>query len=428
MERKARKLLLIVCCIFGGLILINIGKKIIVNYLFSHYKPPAVTVSVAKVRNIKSHTQINTVGTFVAINGVEINSQVSGIITKIYFQSGQFINKGEKLLDLDDTVEVADFKLNQANLTLQAAEFKRQKELQAQNATSLANLDSAQAKLLEAQARVEKIEALIKQKHITAPFSGFLGVRKVNIGEFLKPGETSIVSLQTLDPIYLKFFIPEHLINKIKIDKPIAFAVEQYSNKKFFGKITAINSISDKNTHSIEVQAKVANCQILDNKNPPLKCSTKGHKNNKISKYFFIPGSFANVFINAESKKNALAVPSTAISHSVSGDSIFIIEKLPKKNLKKEADRFIAKKIYVTTGARVGLETIIKPLAKLAADKKSAQQVVDAIKFKKRSNRQFLKAGLLVVNSGEFKLEDGSEVSINNDIPLPKLSLTQLGY
>lgn len=414
MDKRTKKLTIIVSVIFGSIILINIAKKIIVNYLFSHYTPPAVTVSSAIAKITEYHPYINSVGSFVAVNGIDVGSQSPGIITKIRFKSGQYISKGSSLIDLEDSIEQADLKLNQSDLSLQEAEFKRQKELQAHNATSLSNLDRAQAKLLESQARVEKALALIKQKHITAPFSGFLGIRQVDLGQYIKPGETSIVTLQSLDPILLKFSIPEHLINKIKINQLINFSVEQYPKKEFVGKIIAINSKSNKDTHNIEIQAKVANCPvdflthqtqsnikiIKNNNSNTIECSTKANKKNKITNYAFIPGTFASVKIAQKLADNNIIVPSTAISYSMYGDSIFIIEKLPPKNSKDIRDKFIVKKVYVKTGGQQDNYTIIK---------------------------KGLKDGQLVVSSGEFKLQDGNEVAINNDISLPNLTITKLG-
>lgn len=405
MDKKTRKLAIIVGAIFGSIIVFNLAKKIIVSFLFAHYTPPAITVSSSVAQKTDYHPYINSVGNFVAVNGVEIGSQIPGIITKIHFKSGQYIKKGKKLVDLDDSVEQADLKLNQSDLSLQEVEFKRQKELQEHNATSLSSLDRARANLQESQARVEKTLALINQKHIKAPFSGFIGIRKVDLGEYIRPGETSIVSLQSLDPIYLKFSIPEHLINKVKLNQSINFSVEQYPNAIFIGKISAINSRSDKNTHNVEIQATIENCpanyissSIKNSKiNIPtvVKCSTLNNKKNKVKNYAFIPGSFASVKIEQSSPKNTILIPSTAISYSIYGDSVFVIEKVTQKN----KDKLIVKKVYVTTAGQHDNNTIIK---------------------------KGLKDGQIIVSSGEFKLQDGNEVAINNQISLPSLNLTKL--
>jgi len=402
MDKRTKKLTIIVSAIFGGIIAFNFTKKIIVNYLFTHYVPPATTVSSAVAKSIKYSPFINSIGSFVAINGVELGSQIPGVITKIHFKSGQFITKNSNIIEIDDSVERADLKLTQSNLSLQEAEYKRQLELQKHNATSLSNLDRAKAKLLESQARVEKILAIIKQKHITAPFSGFLGIRKVDLGEYIRPGETSIVSLQSFDPIYLEFSIPEHLLNKVEIFQKIYFTTEQYPNTTFTGKITAINSMSDKNTHNVEIQATVANCPVSTLEIPHskiVKCSTKDNKRNKISNYTFIPGAFASIKIKQKSTKRSIVIPSTAISYSVNGKSVFIIEKLPQ--LKANEERFIVKKTYVKTGGQQDNYTIIK---------------------------KGLNEGQVVVSSGEFKLQDGNEVTINNKTLLPNLNLSKIGH
>ncbi len=240
---------------------------------------------------------------------------------------------------------------------------------------------------------------------MTAPFSGFLGIRQVDLGEYIKPGETNIVSLQSLDPIFLKFFIPEHLLNKVRINQLINFSVEQYPNKTFVGRITAINSKSDKNTHNVEIQAKVENCPIdkllgADNNVSIIKCSSKANKRNKINNYTFMPGTFASVKIEQKLAKNNIVVPSTAISYSMYGDSVFVIEKMAQKNNKHSIDRFIVKKVYVTTGAQQENYTIIK---------------------------KGLSEGQIIVSSGEFKLQDGNEIAINNEITLPTLNIAKIG-
>lgn len=410
-NKLTRTLSIIFGVIFGGIIIFNIAKKIIINYLFTHYVPPAISVSSDTVKTLNYHPLITAFGNFVAANGIEVGTTQPGIISKIHFRSGQYINKGAPLIDLEDAAELADLKLYQADLVLQQAEFKRQKELQLHNATALANVDKAQANLLQAQARVDKVSAILKQKHITAPFAGFLGIRHVDLGEYIKPGETSIVSLQSLDPIYLRFFIPEHLLNKLQVNQPINFSVEEYPKFNFVGKISAISSKSDENTHNIEVQAIVANCpsaelnapeksniisiasSLINHDKKIIKCSSKINKTHKVTNFAFLPGSYATIKIVQPLVKNILVVPSTAISFSRYGDSVYVIEKNQTK--------YFVKKVFVTLGEQLDNYTIIK---------------------------SGLKPGQIIVSSGEFKLEDGNEVHINNSVQLPVIDSSKIGH
>ena len=410
MNKRTKTLAIIVGVVFGGVILFNIAKKIIVSYLFATYVPPAVSVSSVTVKEESWHPFITTIGTFVAKNGTNVTSQSPGQITKIHFKSGQQIHAGQALVDLNDTVEQADLKLNESDLKLQRSEYNRQKQLHQQNATSSSNLDQAENRFLQAEARVEKIKALIQQKHISAPFTGRLGIRKVNLGQYLKPGETGIVSLQSLDPIFIKFSVPEQMLNKIYLNQIINFKVEQYPGIIFKGKIHAINSQSDSATHNIEVQARVSNCPATELKYPSksplittktasstnekiIDCSSKINHASNIERFAFVPGMFADIKIMQPVVKNNLVIPSTAISYSMYGDAVFVIEKDQLKN--QEILR--VKKVFVKLGAEQGNLTAIK---------------------------QGLKAGQMVVSSGEFKLEDGTQVTINNDVKLPSLENT----
>lgn len=408
MNKRVKSIAIILGVVFGGIISFNLIKKVIIAYLFANYVPPAVSVASVVAKTASWNPHINAIGTFVAKNGTEVSTQSPGQITKVHFKSGQFINAGQPLVDLEDSVEQADLKMNQSDLTLQRSEYNRQKELHKRNATSSSNLDQAQNRLLQAEARVEKISALIQQKHILAPFTGLLGIRKVNLGQYIKPGENSVVSLQELDPILIKFYVPEQMIDKISINQAINFQVEQYPKFTFTGKIKAINSKADASTHNIEVQAKVSNCPISELKYPTksnliaaeskdnigktiIQCNSKINKNHNFQRFAFVPGMFANIKIIQPITKNNIVIPSTAISYSMYGDSVFVIEKelINSKELLK------VKKVFVTTGAEQGNLTIVK---------------------------KGLHAGQLVVASGEFKLQDGTQVKINNSVPLPNLN------
>ncbi|MDF1757898.1 MAG: efflux RND transporter periplasmic adaptor subunit [Legionellaceae bacterium] len=419
MNKRMKIMLIVLAIIFGGIIGFNIFKKILIQYLFSHYVPPAVTVSSVKTKNTSWYPSISAVGYFSAISGVDINSQTAGNITKIHFKSGQIVEKGAPLVDIDDSVEQAELKFNQAELALQIAEHHRQEDLFKHSATPSSSVDQAKAKLLEAEANVEKAQASINQKHIIAPFSGRLGIRQVNLGQYVKPGEATIVSLQALDPIYLKFYLPEQLVGTIHVNQTITFSVEQNPNFLFKGKISAINSKSDANTHTVEIQASLNNCPSNELKYPSksnlidLKksqrlgrdiviCNHKLNQQNKVTKFKFLPGMFADININQSPIRNIIVVPRTAISYTKFGDSVFIIEK--DKNGEKDKDGkdiLTVKRVFVTTGEEQGNYTVIE---------------------------KGLTANQEIVSSGELKLQDGTRVVINNSVQLPDVkNIEQLG-
>lgn len=246
--------------VFGGIIGFNLFKGFMIKRFFASYEPPPVSVSsvIAVRKNWQPH--LSAVGNFVAMNGVDINAETSGKVVKIHFESGQYLEKENPLIDIDDQVDEATLKFNQAELALRQLNFKRQSDLFKRGATSSSVVDEATASLQQAQANVERTQAEIRKKHIVAPFSGQLGIRQVNLGQYITPGQTTIVTLQSLDPLYLEFYLPEHLLKRLHINQGIRFSVEGFPNLLFEGKITAINAKVDTNTHNILVQATLPNC------------------------------------------------------------------------------------------------------------------------------------------------------------------------
>lgn len=417
-RKRMKRMLIALGIIFGGILAFNIIKGLLVNYLFSHYVPPAVSVSsvVAESRHWKP--SLSAVGNFAAVNGVDVNTQLGGQVTAIHFSSGQFIAKGDPLVDLDDNVDVATLKYNEAELALQKNNYQRQLDLIKRNATATSSVDEARAKLLEAEANVQKSQALVNQKHIIAPFSGMLGIRRVDLGQYLQPGQTGIVTLQSMDPIFLHFFIPEQLIGQINLKQNIQFSIEEAPKMLFHGEITAINSKIDSNTHMVEVQATVNNCPTAVLKNPfdkelattnkladdtlLIHCLPAENANDQNSEYLFMPGTFADINIDQPAIPDVVVVPTTAISFTMYGDSVFVIEKNKDGHKdKNDHDILTVKRVFVTTGEQQGSDTVIK---------------------------HGIKAGDLVVATGELKLEDGTQVTINNRVKLPHVSdIDELG-
>lgn len=390
--------------VFGGLIAFNLIKSIIIRHAIANYKPPAVSISSAVAQTVDWQPTLSTIGNFVAINGVDISSETSGTVINIAFESGQYVTKNEALITIDDSVDKALLKSDQSKLTLQELNYKRQTDLFKRGATPSSSVDEAKANLQQAEAKVEQTQAQINHKHIVAPFDGRLGIRQINLGQYISPGQTTIVSLQSLDPLYLEFYLPEQLYKRIHPEQTITFSVAQFPNVLFEGKITAINSKIDLSTHNVQIQAQLPNCpmEALNNpaKSPLIKthtetrgtklvvtCDTELNKKNNIRGFTFIPGMFASIEINQPAKPNTIIVPSTAISYSLYGNSVYII--------KKDKDVMTVKRVFVTTGEQQGNYTVIK---------------------------KGINAGQLVVSTGDLKLQNGTQVVINNDITLNSIS------
>ena len=401
LKKRMTIMILALVIVFGGIITFNIIKSMLIKRFFATFKSPSVTVTSVVVKEKDWEPRIAAVGNFTAMNGVEVNSQASGNVVGIHFKSGQYIEQDQPLIDIDDSVEVATLKFNQADLALQELNYKRQSDLIKHNATSSSSVDESRAKLLEAQANLEKTQALIKQKHITTPFAGQLGIRQIDLGQYITPGKTSIVSLQSMDPLYLEFYLPEQLLGRLQLNQTVTISMEQNPGLLFEGKLTAINSKIDTNTHTIQVQATVPNCssEALKNiDNSPLitvkkhainnkdlvKCDTTLNQKNHITSFNFVPGMFASIEIEQPVISHVLVVPSTAISYTLYGNSVFVIEKRSDQSLQ-------VKRVFVETGEQQGNDTVIK---------------------------KGLSAGQLVVGAGELKLQDGTTVTINNEIQL----------
>lgn len=409
MKKRMTIMIITLVIVFGGIIGFNLIKGFMIKRFFAHYEAPAVNVSSVVATEETWEPHLAAVGNFVSINGVDVNAQASGNVVALHFVSGQFIEKDQPLIDIDDSIEQATLKFNESDLTLRQINSQRQTDLFAHGATAKSSLDEAKAKLLQAQAQVEKIQASIRQKHITAPFTGRLGIRQVNLGQYITPGQTAIVALQSLDPLYLEFYLPEQLLKNLHINQLITFSVEQNPNVLFEGKITALNSKVDINTHNVQVQATLANCPseaLVDpshsplikvkkqsnNAKPIISCDSALNAEHKIRRFSFIPGMFAAIEVKQPSVPHVVVLPTTAISYSLYGNSVFIIEKDPSG--KKDADNkdiLLVKRAFISTGDQQGNYTVIT---------------------------KGLKAGQTVVGSGELKLQDGTRVLINNDITL----------
>ncbi|KTD18845.1 acriflavin resistance protein [Legionella lansingensis] len=408
MKKRMTIMIIALVIVFGGIVAFNLFKSFMIKRFFASYEPPAVSVSAVKAIKKKWEPRIAAVGNFVAINGVDVNSEASGNVVKIHFDSGQYLEKDQPLIDIDDSVDQATLKFNKADLALKELNYKRQTDLFKKGATPSSNVDEATANLEQAKANVERTEAEIRQKHITAPFSGQLGIRQVNLGQYVTPGQTAIVTLQSMDPLFLEFYLPEQMLKRLHINQGIQFTVEEFPNVVFEGKITAINAKVDVNTHNIWVQATIPNCPAaaLNSKTTPLvqrikqkgsskdliRCDSNSNSKNHVTQFAFIPGMFASISVEQPAISDVIVLPSTAISYSLYGNSVFVIEK-DKGGKKDDAGKDIlrVKRAFVNTGEQEGNFTVIK---------------------------EGVKEGQLVVSSGELKLQNDTRVVINDSVKL----------
>lgn len=411
MKKRMTIMVIVLAIVFGGIIAFNLIKSLMIKRYFAHFERPAVSVSSVIAKETNWEPRISAVGNFVAVNGVEVNAQSSGNVVAIHFSSGEVLQKGQPLIDIDDSVDQAVLKFNQADLALKDINYGRQVDLAKRGATSTSSVDEAKAKLLQAQANVEQTQALIQQKHITMPFAGQLGIRKINLGEYITPGQTAIVALQMMDPLFLEFYLPEQLLGHVSLNQTVTFSMEQYPDLLFQGKITAINSRIDTNTHTIQIQATLPNCPAEAMKDPThsplvtvkqapnqgpsiISCNSELNLKNNITQFSFMPGMFASIEVEQPVIPHVVVLPSTAISYTLYGNSVFIIEKDKNKD-EQGHDILRVRRVFVSTGDQHGNDTVMT---------------------------KGIKAGQWVVASGELKLQNGTRVTINNDVPLNGLN------
>lgn len=323
---------------------------------------PVQSVASAVVTKQRWEPHLDSVGTLAAINGVTVTTQASGIVTHIGFESGTKVEAGQYLIQIDDALDQQDLKNNQAQLTLTQLDFNRQEKLYASHAVSKSDYDNALAGLQQAQAQVDKIRVEISQKHIVAPFAGVLGIRQVNVGQYLTPG-SAIVSLQAMDPLYVNFSLPQRYVAQVHIGQKIAIRTDAYPKHSFWGTVTAIDSIVANDTRNLHVQAQVANPD-----------------------WALYPGLFVNVELYLPAQEHILTVPQTAVDYSLYGNVVFVITT--KKN-KDGSEVSVVKQVSVKTGSMVG----------------DRIQILEGVQ-----------AGERLVNGGQLKLSDGMEVAINNGV------------
>lgn len=321
--------------------------------------PPPAVVAAATVQQAQWLSSLTAVGSLTAVEGVDVSNEVVGKIKAIHFESGQSVKKGQLLVELDADTDQAELKGLQAELQLAQSQLQRSEKMIAKKYLSQADYDQNHAQLVQAMAAVEAKRTRIQKKHIQAPFAGELGIRQVDLGQYLAEG-TPIVSLQQLDPIFLDFTIPERYMSQLNKRQAVLATVQAYPDKEFNGKIFAISPAVERETRSIKVRAQMIN------KDKVLR-----------------PGMFVQVKIESGHSIPVLTLPDTAISYNPYGNSVFLIEPTDKGLI-------VQSRQIVSGESRQGRVEIISGLQ---ADDR-------------------------VVSAGQVKLRNGMPVTIDNQ-PAP---------
>jgi membrane fusion protein, multidrug efflux system len=368
----------VILLLLGGLGYFQfVFKPQMIRTFLSQMKPPPVTVTAEPARVERWIERLASIGTLIASQGVEVTSQVAGIVTEVLIDSGKEVPLGTKLVQLDSSVELAD--LDNAVAVQREAElaYERQADLMQKRVTSEANLDTARAKREVAGAAVKRIQAVIAQKAIASPFAGRLGIRKVEKGQYVSAG-MALVSLQALDPIRADFPMPEQYVGKLKVGQPIELTVDAFPGQVFKGEIQSLDARVAQDTRTLLVRG------LLPNPDRRL-----------------LPGMFANVTVLVGDPRAVVTVPRTAVTYSLYGDSVYVVKRAPAGDAAPSA---------VGSAAAAAPGQPAAPALVVERRFVRTGQVRDdrvAVTFG-------LEAGEDVVTTGQLKLNPGASVLIDN--------------
>ena len=373
--------------IMGGLVLLLVvvlalGKFLQIRKMIaSSPKPGAQTVTAVRVTTLEWQPELSAVGTMVPVRGIDVTTEIAGLVRSVSFRSGQDVAAGTVLVQLNAEADIAQMRTLQAAAELAGTVLARDREQYAVEAISKAQLDADEADVKAKRASVEQQAANVAKRTIRAPFSGKLGITTVHEGQYLNPGD-KIVPLQTLDPIYVTFSLPQKQVAGLSNGQTVTLSTDAYGKETFVGRITAINPKIEADTRSMQVQA------TLPNPNRRL-----------------LPGMFANVVINVGAKQRYLTLPQTAITYNPYGSTVFVLKPAgapdaPKDPAAKDAKgtnaaaplpagTLVAQQVFVTTGPTRGDQVAVLT---------------------------GIKEGDQVVTSGQLKLKNGSPAVVDNAV------------
>jgi membrane fusion protein, multidrug efflux system len=359
-----------VVVLLGGLGFIKF-KQVQSAVQASAFQPPPEAVTSIVAHREQWPATLNVIGTMEAVHGVTVSADLPGQVERIDFESGKSVHVGDVLVELDTRQERAQLESLEAQRDLARVSFDRAQQLVDEGVISRVEYDQATSQRKATEANVAEIKATIERKTIHAPFSGILGIRQVNLGQYLSAGQ-AIVSLQALSPIYVNFGVPQQTLSQMVIGHAVHVAKEDLPNAAFSGRVTAVDSVVNEATRNIQIQATLSN--------PDGKLR---------------PGMFVQVEVPLGAARSVIALPASAINYAPYGDSVFVITDLKDpsgKTYRGVQQQFV--KVEGSHGDQVAIISGINP-------------------------------GDEVVTSGVFKLRNGAAVQVNNKVqpgnnPAPK--------
>lgn len=335
------------------------------------FQPPPEAVTSIVAQREQWPATMGIIGTVEAVKGVTVSADLAGIVEHITFDSGQSVREGDALVELDTRQERAQLASLEAQSDLARLNYGRMEQLLNAGVISRQEYDQATAQQKATAANVAEIRATIERKTIRAPFSGVLGIRKVNLGQYLSGG-SAVVPLQSLNPIYVDFGVPQQTAAQVRVGSTLHITSEDVAGQMFTGRVTAIDSVVDEATRNVQVQATLSN--------PEGKLR---------------PGMFVQVEVGVGASRPVITLPASAISYAPYGDSVFVITDL--KDPKGQTYRGVRQQFVKVDGSRGDQVAVVSGL----------------------------NPGDEVVTSGVFKLRNGAAVQVNNKVqpgnnPAPK--------
>jgi len=363
--------LLAIAAILGGLGFVKFRQVETAIAQGASFKIPATAVTTVVAKRETWPSTLTVIGTAAAIQGVTVSADLPGTIDKIHFESGQWVHEGDILVELDTRQEKAQLANTEAQRDLARINYGRSQELVKAGVISRSEYDNASAQQKATEAQVGDIQAAIARKTIHAPFTGLLGIRQVSLGQYLAAGQ-SIVALQSVDPIYVNFGVPQQVTAQMRPGRAIRVTNGDLPGMAFSGKITALDSVVNEQTRNIQVQATLAN---------------KGDR--------LRPGMFVQVELPVGQPRDVVPLPASAINYAPYGDSVFVVTEM--KDAKGNSYRGVRQQVVKIEGSRGDQVAVISGL----------------------------NSGDEVVSAGVFRLRNGAAVQVNNTVkpdnnPSPK--------
>jgi membrane fusion protein, multidrug efflux system len=354
-------MLIAVGLVFGGVFGFQAFKNTMIKQIMSAAPAPPQTVATVMAATQDWQPQIEAVGSLRAVKGADLAFEVSGIVKEIHFNSGDDVPAGDILVMLRADDDIGKLAALQATAALSEINHKRDQEQFKIKAVSQATLDTDAANVKNSNAQVAEQQAVVEKKTLRAPFAGRLGVRAVDIGQYISAG-TMVVTLQALDPIYVDFFLPQQVLSQVRLEQAVTIKIDTYPDQDFIGSITAINPKVDAATRNVQVRATL--------KNPDLR---------------LLPGMYASVRIAAGNKERYVTLPQTALTYNPYGETVYIVDD--KGTAPNGQPQFVARQAFVTAGPKRGDQVAIL---------------------------SGIEEGQTVVAAGQMKLHNGSTLMIDN--------------